>query len=55
MTAIYRDGLAGPVPSFPAPLEARITAYLQGTQPVLVAEGLPNATATASRVNRDVA
>jgi penicillin-binding protein 1A len=30
MRAIYREQLAGPVPRFPAPLEARITAYLQG-------------------------
>jgi penicillin-binding protein 1A len=30
MMAVYREQLAGPVPSFPAPLEARITAYLQG-------------------------
>jgi hypothetical protein len=30
MMAVYREQLAGPVPSFPAPLETRITAYLQG-------------------------
>jgi membrane carboxypeptidase/penicillin-binding protein len=30
MMAVYREQLAGPVPGFPAPLEARITAYLQG-------------------------
>jgi penicillin-binding protein 1A len=35
MLGIYRDQLAGPVPSFPASLEGRITAYLDGNAPTL--------------------
>jgi penicillin-binding protein 1A len=30
---VYRDRLAGAVPAFPPPLEARITAYLAGERP----------------------
>ena len=33
MMAVYREQLAGPVPRFPAPLEARITTYLLRTLP----------------------
>jgi penicillin-binding protein 1A len=36
MMAVYRDELAGPVPAFPASVEAGITAYLQGQPPPLV-------------------
>jgi penicillin-binding protein 1A len=32
LTRIYRDGLAGPAPTFPASLEERITSYLE--QPI---------------------
>jgi len=44
MMGVYREQLAGPVPNFPAPLEARITAFLQGTPPVPVVEARRSAT-----------
>ena len=46
MLGIYRDQLAGPVPSFPASLEERITAYLEGNAPTLSAPGLAQSTAS---------
>jgi penicillin-binding protein 1A len=44
MLRIYREGLAGPAPTFPASLEERITSYLEGpvTPPEVVQE--PDAT-----------
>ena len=37
MARVYRDRLAGRIPAFPADLEARITAYLDGPPPALIA------------------
>ena len=38
MLRVYRDKIAGPVPSFPPQMEQRITTYLQGDAPVLVVD-----------------
>ena len=35
MLKVYRDGLVGPVPAFPEPMEQRITHYLAGDAPAL--------------------
>ena len=35
MLKAYRDGLVGPVPAFPEPMEQRITHYLAGDAPAL--------------------
>ena len=57
--AVYREQLAGPVPSFPAPLEARITAYLQGHCQVNASSGVylsrPRCPAGARRIRLRVA
>ena len=38
MLRVYRDKIAGPPPSFPPQMEERITRYLQGEAPGLVAD-----------------
>jgi penicillin-binding protein 1A len=38
MLRVYRDKIAGPLPSFPPQMEQRITSYLQGDAPVLVVD-----------------
>ena len=38
MLRVYRDKLAGPLPSFPPQMEQRITRYLQGDVPPLVVD-----------------
>jgi membrane carboxypeptidase/penicillin-binding protein len=35
MLKVYRDKIAGPLPSFPPQMEQRITRYLQGDDPVV--------------------
>ena len=47
MLRVYRDKIAGPVPSFPPQMEQRITRYLQGDAPrALVADLAPSLVAT---------
>jgi penicillin-binding protein 1A len=47
MLRVYRDKIAGPVPSFPPQMEQRITSYLQGdASPALVADLAPGLVAT---------
>jgi len=47
MLEVYREGLAGPVPAFPEPMEQRITRYLQRDVPALAARPLLSGSATA--------
>jgi penicillin-binding protein 1A len=50
MLSVYRDKIAGPLPSFPPQMEERITRYLQGDAPALVVdEATSVAAAVASR------
>lgn len=55
MLAVYRDKLAGPVPAFPASVEAGITAYLQGPPPPLVVVRTGGGMVMGTRVARLVA
>jgi len=48
MLRLYRDQLAGPVPSFPVQMEERITRYLQGDIPAPVADTVKSATAISA-------
>ena len=48
MLRVYRDKIAGPVPSFPPQMEQRITRYLQGDAPALVADGALSGAATGA-------
>jgi penicillin-binding protein 1A len=53
MLKVYRDGIVGPVPAFPAQMEQRITRYLQDLRddaPALVTDpALPGAATGAPR------
>jgi hypothetical protein len=46
MLKVYRAGIVGPVPAFPDQLEQRITRYLQGDAPAIVADTGPPVVAT---------
>jgi penicillin-binding protein 1A len=48
MLRMYRDQLAGPVPSFPPQMEQRITRYLQGDVPAPVVDAVTSVTATSA-------
>jgi penicillin-binding protein 1A len=51
MLKVYRDGIVGPVPAFPAQMEQRITRYLQDLQddaPALVMDPAPSGAATSA-------
>ena len=45
MLKVYGDGIVGPAPAFPDQMEQRITRYLQGDAPALVAASAPSGTA----------
>jgi penicillin-binding protein 1A len=47
MMGAYRDKLVGPVPQFPAAMEARITAYLTAPPPAIIPEEAPAPVVTA--------
>ena len=46
MLGVYRDKAGGPLPAFPAQMEQRITRYLEGDAPALVANRAPSGAAT---------
>ena len=46
MLRVYGDGLVGPAPKFPTPIEQRITDYLTEPPSTLVAGGLVQAAPT---------
>jgi membrane carboxypeptidase/penicillin-binding protein len=46
---VYRDKIAGPLPSFPPEMEQRITSYLQSDAPALVADNVSGAATGAPR------
>jgi hypothetical protein len=55
MLKVYRGGIVGPAPAFPAQMEQRITTYLQGDAldlesglPVRVADRAPSSPATGA-------
>jgi penicillin-binding protein 1A len=48
MLRVYRDKIAGPLPSFPRQMEQRITRYLQGDAPALVIDEAASIAATAA-------
>ena len=45
MLRVYRDKIAGPVPSFPPQMEQRITRYLQGDTPAVAVDTAPRVVA----------
>ena len=48
MLRVYRDKIAGPLPSFPPQMEQRITRYLQGDAPALVVDSSVSGAATGA-------
>jgi hypothetical protein len=49
MLRVYREKIAGPVPSFPPQMEQRITRYLEGdAPPALVADLAPTVAAAGA-------
>jgi penicillin-binding protein 1A len=50
MLKVYRDGIVGPVPAFPAQMEQRITRYLQSDAPTPVVDVAPAVAATDAPV-----
>jgi penicillin-binding protein 1A len=46
MLRVYRDKIAGPLPSFPPEMEQRITHYLEGDAPALVVDAARSGAAT---------
>jgi penicillin-binding protein 1A len=54
MLRVYRDKIAGPVPSFPPQMEQRITHYLEGdAPPALVADMAPSVVAAGALREED--
>ncbi len=51
MLKVYRAGIVGRVPAFPDQMEQRITRYLQGDAPAIVADTAPHVVASSVPLN----